>query len=143
MIDVVEILQHWYAGRSKKEVAASLGVDRATVAKYTAPAVSAGLVPGGPAVSEEQWRQRVREWFPSLVDTRLRQPSWGQIEVHRERIETLVGVVPMSVIHQRLRDEHGLEASVASFRRYMRAHFPTDVRRGEVIVWRPPEAKIP
>ncbi len=138
MIDVVEILQHWHAGRSKKEVAASLGVDRATVAKYVAPAVSAGLVPGGAALSEEQWRQRVREWFPSLVDTRLRQPSWGQIEVHRERIETLVGVVPMSVIHQRLRDEHGLEASVASLRRYMRAHFPTEVRRGEVIIWRPP-----
>ena len=134
----VEILQHWYAGRSKKEVAASLGVDRATVAKYVAPALAAGLVPGGPVVGEEQWRAWVREWFPSLVDTRLRQPSWGQIEVHRERIETLVGVVPMSVIHQRLRDEHGLEASVASFRRYMRAHFPTEVRQGEVIIWRPP-----
>lgn len=138
MIDVVEILQHWYAGRSKKEVAASLGVDRATVAKYVTPAVAAGLVPGGLPVSEEQWRGWVREWFPSLVDTRLRQPSWGQIEVHRARIETLVGVVPMSVIHQRLRDEHGLEASVASFRRYMRAHFPTEVRRGEVVIWRPP-----
>lgn len=137
MIDVVEILQHWYAGRSKKEVAASLGVDRATVAKYVAPAVAAGLLPGGPAIGEEQWRQRVREWFPGLVDTRLRQPSWGEIEVHREWIEKLVGVVPMSVIHQRLRDEHGLEASVASFRRWMRAHFPTEVRRGEVIIWRP------
>ncbi len=27
---------------------------------------------------------------------------------------------------------------MASFRRYMRAHFPTEVRREEVIVWRPP-----
>lgn len=138
MIDVVEILQHWYAGRSKKEVAASLGVDRGTVAKYTAPAVTAGLVPGGPPLSEEQWRQRVREWFPVLVDTRLRQPSWGLIEAHRERIEKLVGVVPMSVIHQRLRDEEGMEASVASFRRWMRAHYPGEVRRGEVVIWRPP-----
>jgi hypothetical protein len=50
----------------------------------------------------------------------------------------LVGVVPMSVIHQRLRDEHGLEASVASLRRYVRAHFAEGVRGGEVVVWRPP-----
>ena len=50
VIDVVEILAHWYAGRSKKQVAASLGVDRSTVAKYVAPALAAGLVPGGPPV---------------------------------------------------------------------------------------------
>lgn len=31
VIDVVEILQHWYAGRSKTDVAASVGVDRGTV----------------------------------------------------------------------------------------------------------------
>lgn len=138
VIDVVEILVHWYAGRSKKEVARSLGVDRNTVAKYVAPAVEAGLVPGGPAVSEEQWRALVREWFPALVDTRLRQPSWPEIARHHERIRQLVGVVPMSVIHQRLVDEHGLDTSVASLRRYMRAKFPEEVRSGEVVVWRPP-----
>ena len=64
VIDVVEILAHWYAGRSKKQVAASLGVDRSTVAKYVAPAVAAGMSPGGPAINEEQWRAMVREWFP-------------------------------------------------------------------------------
>lgn len=45
MIDIVEILVHWYAGRSQHELAASLGVDRKTIRKYTAPAVAAGLVP--------------------------------------------------------------------------------------------------
>ena len=49
-----------------------------------------------------------------------------------------MGVVPASVIHQRLVDEEGLEASVASLRRYLRAHFAEEVRRGEVVVWRPP-----
>jgi len=95
-------------------------------------------VPGGPVVSEEQWRALVREWFPALVDTRLRQPSWPEIARHHDRIRQLVGVVPMSVIHQRLVDEHGLDTSVASLRRYMRAHFPEEVRSGEVVVWRPP-----
>jgi transposase len=42
------------------------------------------------------------------------------------------------VIHQRLADEAGLEVSVASLRRYVRARFTEDVRRGEVVIWRPP-----
>jgi len=56
----------------------------------------------------------VRAWFPGLVDTRLRQPSWPEIDRHRERIEALVGVVPASVAHQRLVDEEGLGVSVAA-----------------------------
>ena len=36
MIDVIEILTHWYAGRSQNELSASLGVDRKTLRKYTA-----------------------------------------------------------------------------------------------------------
>jgi transposase len=138
VVDVVEILQHWYAGRPKVEVARSLGVDPKTVRRYVAAAEAAGLSAGGPPVSDEQWRARAREWFPALADFKLRQPSWGQIDAYRELIETLVGVVPMSVIHQRLRDEHGLEASVASVRRYMRAHFDQEIRAGQVTIWRPP-----
>jgi len=63
VIDVTEILVHWYAGRPKTEVADSLGVDRKTVRKYLAPAEAAGFVPGGPPVSAAQWTERVREWF--------------------------------------------------------------------------------
>jgi len=138
VIDVVEILEHWYSGRSKTQVAQSLGVDRATVAKYVAPAEAAGLVPGGSAISEEAWRAKVREWFPAMIDTRLRQPSWDQTALHHERIKALLGVVPVSVIHQRLADEDGLEASVASLRRYVRAHFDEAVRREGVAAFRPP-----
>ncbi len=108
------------------------------MAKYVAPALAAGLVPGGPPVGDDQWRAMVRQWFPKLAGTRLNQPTWPEIERHRERIKALVGVVPASVVHQRLVDEEGLAVSVASFRRYLRAHFPDEVRRGEVVVWRPP-----
>jgi hypothetical protein len=38
MIDVVEVLQHWHAGRPKSVVASSLGVDQKTVRKYVRPA---------------------------------------------------------------------------------------------------------
>ena len=55
MIDVVEILQHWHAGRPKAVVASSVGVDRGTVRKYVAPAEAAGLVPGGPPLSRAEW----------------------------------------------------------------------------------------
>ena len=78
MVDLVELYTHWYSGRSTVEVAASLGLDPKTVRKYVAVAVAAGVVAGGPPMDEVLWRERLREWFPSLVDTRLRQPSWGR-----------------------------------------------------------------
>ncbi|MFI9116984.1 hypothetical protein [Streptomyces venezuelae] len=34
MVDITEIYVHWYAGRSKSELDASLGVDRKTVREY-------------------------------------------------------------------------------------------------------------
>src|ERR1039457_3464075 len=49
VIDVAEILVHWHAGRSLSEMAGSLGVDRKTLRKYVAPAVAAGIAPGGAA----------------------------------------------------------------------------------------------
>jgi transposase len=137
MLDAVEILTHWYAGRPKAEVARSLGVDRKTVDKYVTPAEEAGFAPGGAEVAAEIWRAKLLEWFPALVDSRLRQPSYADIVAYHDQIEALVGVVPVSVIHQRLRDEAGLETSVASLRRYVRAHMSEKARREDVVVWRP------
>jgi hypothetical protein len=51
VVDIIEILQHWHAGRPKAVVATSLGVDRATVSKHVTPAVAAGMEPGGPPLS--------------------------------------------------------------------------------------------
>src|SRR6266851_663268 len=72
VIDICEIFTHWHAGRSKNEIAGSLGLSRNTVRKYVAAAEAAGLVPGGPAVSQEKWAELARAWFPELADTRLR-----------------------------------------------------------------------
>jgi transposase len=137
VIDIVEILIHWYAGRSKNELAQSLGVDRKTLRKYLAPAETAGITPGGPAMSEADWRKLVIEWFPQLTDTTLRQVTWPQIEAHRDYIAGQLAVgVTVSTIHQRLADERGLEASVASIRRWVRANLPEDARRAQVTVLR-------
>jgi hypothetical protein len=138
VIDVTEILMHWHAGRSKNEMAASLGVDRKTLRKYIAPAEAAGIVPGGPPKSEQEWAELMLGWFPLLADTRLRQVTWPAIEKHHEFITAqLQAGVRMSTIHQRLRDEQGLAVSVQSFRRYVAANVPEETRRAQVRVWDP------
>ena len=136
MIDVTEILVHWHAGRSQAEIADSLAVDRKTVRKYTAPAIAAGLRPGGEPLGEVEWIALVRSWFPELVDTRLRQSSWPAIEVFHDKIKELLEEVTVSTIHQRLRDENGLTVSLSSLRRYLAANLPEEMLRAQVTVLR-------
>lgn len=138
MIDVVEVLQHWHAGRSKTDVAASVGVDRGTVRKYVAPAEAAGMVPGGPALSRAEWIGLVRGWFPELVDAKVRSLTYGEINKHHDLIEEMLATNTVSTVWQRLRDEHGLEAKVTSFRRYVWLEFPDQVSADQVSVPRPP-----
>ena len=142
MIDVTEILVHWHAGRSLNEMSGSLGVDRKTIRKYVAPAVAGGITPGGPARGEAEWQELIREWFPELADTRLRQVTWPAIGGHHDYIVgQMKAGVRMSTIHQRLRDEQGLAASVASLRRYVAANVPEEARRSQVTVWSPRPAE--
>jgi transposase len=142
VIDVAEILIHWHAGRSLSEMSQSLGADRKTLRKYIAPAVAAGISPGGPAKSEQEWHELVRKWFPELADTRLRQVTWPAIGEHHDYIVAqLKAGVRMSTIWQRLRDERDLAASVASFRRYVTANVPEEARRSQVVVWSPRAAE--
>jgi hypothetical protein len=140
VIDLVEPYTHWCAGRPKLEVARSLGLDPKTVRKYVAAAEAAGLEPGGPTLSEQEWRVKVWAWFPSRYDTRLVQPTWGKIRetgtTTRSRCSS--AWCRFSVIHQRLRDEAGLEVSAPSLRRYARHHFQGRARSGEVEIFRPP-----
>jgi transposase len=135
VIDIVEILVHWHAGRSKNEIAASLGVDRKTIRKYVGPAEAAGLVPGGPPLGEAEWTARTRDWFPELTDTTLRQVTWPEIAKYHEYVaDQLKAGVTVSTVHQRLVDEHGLAVSVASLRRYVRANMTEEARRSQVTV---------
>ncbi len=115
-----------WASRELSEIAQSLGVDRKTAGKYIGAAVAAGMSPGGPPVTEERWAELVREWFPELADTRLRQVTWPAIGAHHEFVTgQLKAGVTVATIHQRLRDERGLAVSVASLRRYVAANLPT------------------
>jgi hypothetical protein len=122
MVDLIELYVHWHAGRSKSALADSLGIDRGAIRKYLAPAEAEGLVPGGEPLSEQEWRAKVAEWFPNVVDARLRQITWPEIAVHRDYIvEQLKAEVTRATIHQRLRDELGLQAGLTSLKRWIEA----------------------
>lgn len=137
VIDVVEVLQHWHAGRPKSVVAASLGVDAKTVRKYVKPAEDAGLLPGGPSLSRGEWSELIRGWFPELVDARARSATHEVIDTHRERIEVMLASNTVATVHQRLRDEHGLAVGITSFRAYVATEFPGDRELERVTVLRP------
>ena len=47
VVDIIEILVHWHAGRSNTEIAASLSVDRKAVRKYIAAAQGPGWCRAG------------------------------------------------------------------------------------------------
>lgn len=136
MVDIVEIYVHWYAGRPKSQVAASLGVDRKTIRKYRAPAEAAGITPGGPPTSEADWAKLLKSWFPELASRRLNQLTWPEIEQHRDYIQGLLGVCTVTTIHQRLRDEHKLRASITSFRRWVHENLPDEAARSKVTALR-------
>jgi transposase len=137
VIDIVEVLQHWHAGRSKAVIATSLGVDRKTIAKYVAPAEAAGLSPGGEALGRAEWAALVSGWFPELTDKSARSRTYAAIDQHRDRIEEMLTTNTASTVHQRLRDEHGLAVGISSFRRYVWLAFPDKVAREKVTVLRP------
>jgi transposase len=135
--DIVEVLQHWHAGRPKSVVASSLGIDPKTVRKYVAKATEAGLAPGGPALNRAEWAELVRGWFPELVDAKARSLTFPVIDAHRERIADMLETNTVATVHQRLRDEHGLAVGISSFRRFVASEFPGTSLRERVTVLRP------
>ena len=140
VIDVVEVLQHWHAGRPKSVVASSLGIDPKTVRKYVAKAEEAELVPGGPPLGRAEWAELVRGWFPELVSSRARSLTFPAIDAHRERIQEMLKTNTVTTVHQRLRDEHGLAVGVSSFRLYVTSELPDETNRDRVTVLRPDDA---
>lgn len=135
MIDVVELLQHWHVQRPIGELCSSLGMDPKTVRKYTAPALAAGICPGGAqdhrsvdvvphgcrcSSGARWWTSGSPTWWTARC---ARRPGRRSRTTRRASRPAWLGEVTESTIHQRLRDDHGLSASESSLRRYIRANF--------------------
>ena len=123
VFDLIELFTHWHAGRSQRQLAESLGIDRKTIAKYLAPAIAESLTPGGEPVTEAEWAALIARWFPEVADPGLQASTWPCIELHRERIsDWLKAEVSAATVAQRLRDEHGVASSESSVRRWISAN---------------------
>ena len=135
MTDFVEMFRHWNAGRSQVQINEALNIDRKTIRKYLAPALAEGLQPAPESFDEEVWRARIRRWFPELVDPVARALTWPQIAVHHQWIEDQLGVpVTVATIAQRLRDDHHVEVSESTVRRYIATTFTGDRLEDKVTV---------
>ena len=70
------------------------------------------------------WRARIQRWFPELVDPAARALTWPQIAAHHQWIADQLGVpVTVATIAQRLRDDHRVEVSESTVRRYIATTF--------------------
>ena len=139
VFDLIELFTHWHAGRSQRQLAESLGIDRKTIAKYLAPAIAESLTPGGEQVTELVWAAHIARWFPEIADPGLRATTWPGIEMHRDRIrDWLKAEVSAATVAQRLRDDHGVAASESSVRRWISANLSEEAAREKVTVARGP-----
>lgn len=129
MLDILEMLVAWDAGEGISPIARRLGYMRATVRKYVAAAEALGIARGGGRRSEAEWAA-VTEAVQARV-ARQRPPGAVAIAVaqHHAYLEQRVGRVHLTVLHQRLRDEHGLTASWGVFYRYVAKHWPDRLQR--------------
>ncbi|MGH3557962.1 MAG: IS21 family transposase [Mycobacterium sp.] len=137
MFDLIELFTHWHAGRSQRELAESLGIDRKTIAKYLAPAIAESLVPGGEPVTQAAWAGHIARWFPEVADPGLRATTWPGIEPYRGQITAwLKGDVTVATVAQRLRDDHAVGVSESSVRRWISANLAEESAREKVTVAR-------
>jgi transposase len=148
MIDVKEVLRRWSAGQGDRKIGREAGVDRKTVARYTAAATRLGLERGR-ALSDEEVHQ-----IAQCVQARpLASPSdeWSEVAQHRDRIERwLAGdrdtrPLRLTKVHTLLVRDHGLRASYDTLWRWARQELSWRERPSTVRVDDPPpgqEAQI-
>jgi hypothetical protein len=129
------MFRHWNAGRSQVQINEALSIDRKTIRKYLAPALAEGLAPCPEEFDEELWRARIGRWFPELVDPAARALTWPQIAAHHQWIsDQLKAPVTVATIAQRLRDDHHVEVSESTVRRYIATTFAEDRLEGKATV---------
>jgi transposase len=124
MADIKEILVGWDVGESVSALARRLGYTRVTVRKYVQAAEQVGLRRGAGRRQEAEWDRLAQAAIAQVAKPRAPGPARGEVAQYHDYLEPRIGTVPLSVLHQRLRDEHGLQASWRTFHRYVRVQWP-------------------
>jgi len=126
--DVKEILVWWDAGEGVGAIARRLGYARMTVRKYVRAAEQVGMQRGGSRRGEAAWDRLTETALAQVTPRRGRGAAAQEVAQYHGYLETRVGTLPLSVLHQRLRDEQGLRASWRTFHRYVQAQWPERLR---------------
>ncbi len=126
--DIKEILVQWDAGEGVGRIARSLGYSRPTVRKYVRAAQQVGLHQRSRQRGEAEWERLARDAVAAVTPGRSPGTATSEVARFHEYLERRVGQVRLSVLHQRLRDEHGLAASWATFYRYVAREWPERVQ---------------
>jgi transposase len=129
MADIKEILVAWDAGEEISAISRRLGYTRPTVRKYARAAEQVGLTRGGGRRAEAEWDRLAHAALAWVAAPGKPTPGADEVARFRAYLEPRVGKVALSVLHQRLRDEHGLRASWATFYRYAQAQWPEPLRK--------------
>ena len=134
--DIAEILKHWHAGRSARQIAQSLRVGRHTIAEFISVAQAAGYHPGQPQRSAAEWDDFVRSHFPNHADAPRQPASFAQIAPLHDQISEALKTNRPSTVWQRLHDDQLLSVSLPSFYRYLRHTWPAGYRPASITVLR-------
>ena len=129
--DIKEILVQWEAGGARSTIsgiAATLGYSRPTVRKYVRVAEHAGLVRGSRPMDEAAWERLARAVVAHVGTIRQPGTATARLAPYHDYLAERVGQVRLSVLHQRLCDEHHLAVSWATFYRYVRTTWPERVQ---------------
>lgn len=126
--DVKEILVQWDAGLGVSAIARALGYSRPTVRKYVYVADRLGLVRGDRRRGEVAWEELARAVVAHVAQRRPLGAVATDVAAFADYLAERVGTVRLTVLHQRLRDAHGLAASYPTFYRYCRSQWPERMR---------------
>jgi len=87
--DVAAVLQHWQAGRSRRQLARSFGMEGNRIDRIVGVAEAAGLPQVGRRSAGPEWERRVPELFADRVAPAAAPPTQELVRFHAAIVEGL------------------------------------------------------